>query len=52
MFDNESSAVAEMGDRSAAIDMGRKVGAAVPLSGSYITRRLIHTSPFFKVGVL
>jgi len=29
---NESSAVAEMGDRLARIDMGRKVVAAVPLS--------------------
>jgi len=29
---NKSSAVAGMGDRSATIDMGRKVGAAVPLS--------------------
>ena len=29
---NKSSAVAEMGDRLAAIDMGQKVGAAVPLS--------------------
>jgi len=30
--DNKSSALAEMGDRSAVIDVGRKVGAAVPLS--------------------
>jgi len=30
---NKSSAVAEMGDRLATTDMGRKVGAAVPLSG-------------------
>jgi len=29
---NKSSAVAEMGDRLATVDMGRKVGAAVPLS--------------------
>jgi len=29
---NISSAVAEMGDRSATIVMGRKVGAAVPFS--------------------
>jgi len=29
---NKSSAVAEMGDRLATIDMGRKVGVAVPLS--------------------
>jgi len=29
---NKSSAVAEMGDRLATIDIGRKVGAAVPLS--------------------
>jgi len=29
---DKSSAVAEMGDRLATIDMGRKVGAAVPLS--------------------
>ena len=28
----KSSAIAEMGDRLATIDMGRKVGAAVPLS--------------------
>jgi len=28
---NKSSAVAEMGDRLATRDMGRKVGAAVPL---------------------
>jgi len=28
----QSSAVAEMGDRFATIDMGQKVGAAVPLS--------------------
>jgi len=31
VFD-KSSASAEMGDRLATIDMGRKVGAAVPLS--------------------
>jgi len=30
---DKSSAVAEMGDRLATIDMGRKVGAAVPLFG-------------------
>jgi len=30
---NKSSAVAEMGDCLARIDMGRKVGAAVPLLG-------------------
>jgi len=29
---NKSSAVADMGDRLATIDMGRKVGADVPLS--------------------
>jgi len=29
---NNSSAVAEMGDRLATIDMVRKMGAAVPLS--------------------
>jgi len=29
---NKSSAVAEMGDRLATIDMGRNVGASVPLS--------------------
>ena len=29
---NKSSAVAEMGDRLVTIDMGRKVGAVVPLS--------------------
>jgi len=29
---NKSSAVAEMGDRMVTIDMGRKVGAAMPLS--------------------
>jgi len=29
---NKSSAVAEMGDRLATIDMSRKEGAAVPLS--------------------
>jgi len=29
---NKSSAVAEMGDRLATTDMGRKVGVAVPLS--------------------
>jgi len=32
-FTNKCSAVAEMGDRFAKIDMGRKVGAAMPLSG-------------------
>jgi len=30
---NKCSAVAEMGDHLATIDMGRKVGTAVPLSG-------------------
>jgi len=30
VLNNNSSAVAEMGDRLATIDMGRKVGAAVP----------------------
>jgi len=37
--DNKSSAVAEMGDRLATIDMDRKVRAAVPLSvgdGSWV----------------
>jgi len=29
---NKSSAVAEMGDRLATVDMGRKVGAVVPIS--------------------
>jgi len=32
MKDYKSSAAVEMGDRSATIDMGRKVGADVPLS--------------------
>jgi len=31
-LNNKSSAVAEMGDRLATIDMGQKVEAAVPLS--------------------
>ena len=30
---NKSSAVAEMGDHLATVDMARKVGASVPLSG-------------------
>ena len=30
-IDDKSSAVAEMGDRLTTIDVGRKVGAAVPL---------------------
>jgi len=30
---NKCSAVSEMGDRFATIDMGRKEGAAVPISG-------------------
>jgi len=33
VFGNKSSAAAEMGNRLAIIGMGRKVGAAVPLSG-------------------
>jgi len=35
---NMSSAVTEMGDRLAAIDMGRKVGAALSISlgGSWV----------------
>jgi len=34
----KSSASAEMGDRLATIDMGRKLGAAVPLwRGSWVT---------------
>ena len=34
---NSSSPVAEMGDRLTTMDMGRKVGAAVPLSvGSWV----------------
>jgi len=34
---NKSSAVAEMGDRLATIDMSRKVGSVVPLSvGSWV----------------
>jgi len=33
MYCDKSSAVAETGDRFATIDTGRKVGAAVPLSG-------------------
>jgi len=32
MYCTSASAVAEMGDRLATIDMGRKEGAAVPLS--------------------
>jgi len=32
LSNDKSSAVAEMGDRLATIDIGRKVGAAVPLS--------------------
>jgi len=40
---NKSSAVAEMGDRLATIDVGRKVGNAVPLSvgelGPHVTQR-------------
>jgi len=39
-YHNKSSAVAEMGDRLATIDMGRKVGAAVPLSVWELDRRL------------
>jgi len=35
---NKSSAAAEMGDRLTTIVMGRKVGAAVPLSvGSWVS---------------
>ena len=42
-INNKSSAVAEMGDRLATIDIGRKVGAALPLSikgelGPYLTQ--------------
>ena len=33
VFGNKSSAAAEMGNRLAIIGMGRKVGAAMPLSG-------------------
>jgi len=33
MLKNKSSAVTEMGDSLATTDMGRKVGAAVPISG-------------------
>jgi len=39
---NKSSAVAEMGDRLATVDTGRKVGAAVPISvgelGAHVTQ--------------
>ena len=34
---NKSYAVAEMGDRLATMDMGRKLGAAVLLSGGWIS---------------
>jgi len=33
LLNGKSSVVAEMGDRLATIDMGRRDGAAVPLSG-------------------
>ena len=51
---NKSSAVAEMGDRLATIDMGRKVGADVPLSvgelGSHLTQyRLRRGLPPYQV---
>jgi len=37
MYNDKSSAVAEMGDRLASVDMGRKVGAAVPFPwGSWV----------------
>jgi len=38
---NKSSAFAEMGDRLATIDNGRKVGAAVPLSMGELNPNLI-----------
>jgi len=41
LFPYKSSAVAEMGDRLATIDMGRKVGAAVPLSVGELGPHLI-----------
>jgi len=51
----KSSAVAEMGDRLATIDMGRKVGGAVPLSvgepGPYLTQcRLGRGLPPYQVA--
>jgi len=43
---NKSSAVAEMGDRLATIDKGRKVGAAVPLSvGRWATSNTMLPGP-------
>jgi len=44
---NKSSTVAEMGDRLVNIDMGRKVGAAVPLSvrGSWVASNTMSPRP-------
>jgi len=52
--ENKSSAVAEMGNLLATIGMGRKVGAAVPLSvgelGPYLTQcRLSRGLPPYQV---
>ena len=57
MYLNKNSAVAEMGDRLATIDMGRKVGAAVPLSvgelGPHVTQcRLGRGQPDVASGIL
>jgi len=54
-FCNKNSAVAEMGERLATIDMGRKVGAAVPISvaelGLHLTQcRLDQGLPPYQVA--
>ena len=51
---NKSSSVAEMGDRLATIDMGQKVGDAVPLSvgelGPHLTQyRMGRGLPLYQV---
>jgi len=53
--DDDSSAVAVMGDRLATTDMGRKMGAAVPLSagelGPHLTQcRLGRGRPPYQVA--
>ena len=48
---SKSSAVAEMGDCLATIHMGRKVGAAVPLSFGELDPHLTHDRLLSNTGV-
>ena len=49
---NKSSALAEMGHRLATVDMGRKVGVAVPLFGGELGPHLTQWPTSLPSGIL